>query len=1197
MANAATIEIAREVRRNLAGQALTARQAKLYSQRLRLDMGREGLASFVPSDVDSYIDDAMLLLQCGLLERSTDPTSRWGDSIKRAAEIIEWLSQSSLKPPEAPLHLLAAAAYQLANYPAMALGHLRRVPDDQPFSVLLREFLRADFPAALESVLIFWRSRHAIETAGHIEPFDLTAHTFQHVVMCIGTVCTYLRTGNDIATERALTKLEKLADILIHSRDPYSYLLAQLTAASCRRFVESCLWPQVNRLRDVSSVAAGEALIQFARSTFTNRRALVWPAQVAGIEHLRTNTSFVLCTPTGSGKTTIATLAIVQSLFADAPHPIDPAGLGPGNLVLYLVPSRALAAEIESRLAQDLNRITAEPIVVTGLYGGIDWGPTDTWIQTDGPTIVICTFEKADALLRYLGILFLDRVRLVVIDEAHMVEQDEARLAGLEDGSSRSYRLEQLGTRLLRARSDNNFRIIALSAVAARAAPALTRWIDDTPDASPITSTYRSTRQMLGRLEVTTTGQYTIRYNLMDGQSLRFEDERRPDTPFVRYPFPPFPDGLATNDGPDIRMRGPTLWAALHLATERPDGSKPSVLISLTQNVEAFTATCANLMDRWSESNLPNYWAIDSADDLWYRCLASAADYFTVDSVEYRLLQRGIAVHHGKMPGLLARRLKTVIDRGYVRVIIATSTLSEGVNIPVNFLLIPSLYRSTNPLSLHEFTNLIGRAGRPGTATEGSALVVLPDERTVTHHAHGRTWVTQNRQWAAYERRLAEIEETTTAATVGAPEDQASSPLAHLLDALKGTWSALTDGGSQEEFVAWLEHTAVIGAPIDADTTFGYLDSLDAFLIAAIQEVEELRHGELAADQIEAELTAIWRRSYAFAATHNEARLLEMWLVRGRAIKTLYPNSVQRRRIYKTSLSPRSATTLISLAGVVLTRFQDGAAYARWTSEERFTFVRDILAFLSQIQSFRIETTLGRNKNFQDWPKLLRWWLAKATLAVQPAPNEITDWYDFVSKNFIYRGAWGLGSIIGLLLDTDVGERPIRALEIDDWPRSGLPWIAFWMKDLITWGTLDPVAAFLLARGNAVDRIQAETDAQSYYDDWPQDANPNDMLDPRQIREWVGARRIHKDEAITVSEIGIEAVLERSPSDYLMLRLPVTPIDVDGSLLWIDPGGYTVARTEIPINWPGDPSTFDFELDVSLGRIVGSLYLKYDQKV
>ena len=907
MANAATIQIARDVREAQATRALTEGQAKLYSQRLRREMDQDGLASFAQGDIAIYLDDAMLLLECGLLERETDPQSPWHDAVKRAADILEWLSQSSLKPAGAPLHLLAAAAYQLADYPAMALGLLRRVPDDEPLSVLLREFLQANFPATLEATRMFWRDHRALEVAEHIDPADFTAHTFQHVVMCIGTICIYLRTGNYGPTELALTKLEKLAASLLHSRDPYSYMLARLTAASARRFVETCVWPQIEHLREESSATAGDALVQFARAAFVNRRLLVWPAQAAGIERLCTNSSFVLCTPTGSGKTTVATLGAIQDLFTDPPDdPLGLAELGPGNIVLYLVPSRALAAEVENRLAEDLRGIATRPVVVTGLYGGIDWGPTDAWIQTDHPTIVICTFEKADALLRYLGILFLDRIRLVIVDEVHMVEQDVERIAGLEDGSSRAFRLEQLGTRLLRARDEYGFRMLALSAVAAHAAPGLARWISGTPEALPTTSTYRSTRQMLGRLEVSATGNYTIRYDLMDGQSLKFEDERREETPFVFNPFPPLPGGVNAEEGVEVRMRAPTLWAALQLATERPDGSTPSVLISLTQSVDTFASTCADLMDAWPENALPNYTAVDENNDLWTLCLASAADYFAVDSVEYRLLQRGIAVHHGKMPGLLHRRLKALINRGDVRVIIATSTLSEGVNLPINYLLIPSVYRAVSALSLQEFTNLIGRAGRPGLATEGSALVVLP-EKTMTPDRYGRLRQTYSRQRDGYESLVTEIDETIAAMGQDAPQDETSSPLAHLLSALETAWEDLTGGGTTAEFATWLEQTAVVGIPDDAPVAYDYLDSLDAFLIAAIEEVEELRNGELPPDQVGAELTVIWQRTYAFAAAQEEARLAAIWLARGRSIKSHYPDASHRRRIYKTSLSPRSA--------------------------------------------------------------------------------------------------------------------------------------------------------------------------------------------------------------------------------------------------------------------------------------------------
>src|SRR4051812_31088326 len=107
--------------------------------------------------------------------------------------------------------------------------------------------------------------------------------------------------------------------------------------------------------------------------------------------------------------------------------------------------------------------------------------------------------------------------------------------------------------------------------------------------------------------------------------------------------------GLALRFGCGRRHFGPLF----KLAGQRPDGSTPSVLISVTQSIEAFSATCAELMDQWPAKVLPNFSSVPDNDDLWARCLASAADYFTDASVEYRLLRRGIAVHHGKMPGLL----------------------------------------------------------------------------------------------------------------------------------------------------------------------------------------------------------------------------------------------------------------------------------------------------------------------------------------------------------------------------------------------------------------------------------------------------------------------------------------------------------------------------------------------------------------
>ncbi|MGG7385021.1 DEAD/DEAH box helicase, partial [Escherichia coli] len=520
MPSDAVLKIAEQIRANLASSTLSPQQAKLYSQRVRRDMGADGLKSFTASELALRIDEACLLLDTAWLERTVDDGRAWTAAVKRAAEILEWVSHATLKPAGAPFHLLSAAAYQVAGYPAMALGHLRMMPEVEKSSKILCEFLRGDFDAALTAVQSFWKEQQKLGEDSTLRDvgaddgkqddddrlIDFEDLTVRHVIMCIGTICSYLRTGETALVDRALVKLDGLAQNYLHSRDPYSYLLARLCVGAAHRFIDSSLWPHVERLADEVNTRTRVALTQFARAAFVNRRALVWPAQRAGIDRLAANNSFVLCTPTGSGKTTIATLAAVQGLF------LTPSNLLVAeNIVLYLVPSRALAAEVETRFTEDLRDIAAEPVVVTGLYGGADWGPTDAWVQVNQPTVVICTFEKADALLRYLGTLFLDRVRLVVIDEAHMVEQDPNRPDSITDNTSRALRLEQLSTRLLRAQDSKGFRIIALSAVAAKAAPAIASWLSSDVGGGPVSSTYRSTRQMLGRLEVARSGRFNIR--------------------------------------------------------------------------------------------------------------------------------------------------------------------------------------------------------------------------------------------------------------------------------------------------------------------------------------------------------------------------------------------------------------------------------------------------------------------------------------------------------------------------------------------------------------------------------------------------------------------------------------------------------------------------------------------------------------
>src|SRR3546814_17517025 len=118
----------------------------------------------------------------------------------------------------------------------------------------------------------------------------------------------------------------------------------------------------------------------------------------------------------------------------------------------------------------------------------------------------------------------------------------------------------------------------------------------------------------------------------------------------------------------------------------------------------------------------------------------------------------------------------------------------------------------------------------------------------------------------------------------------------------------------------------------------------------------------------------------------------------------------------------------------------------------------------------------------------------------------------------------------------------MAAVEIPACALSGLPWTGFCLKVLISWGTLDPVAAFLHARGDAVDRPQAELDAKAYYEGRPAGEDANALLDPRTIREWVEARQPARAARIDTSTMAIEVECVRPVEAYRQQRLVVLPL-------------------------------------------------------
>ncbi|MDJ0799304.1 MAG: DEAD/DEAH box helicase [Calothrix sp. MO_167.B12] len=1222
------IALATELQNSLAGSKLTPAIAKLYSQHTRLRAGGEGLKGWRDSEAGERLNDAIRLIEAAFIKREAGETD-WRNGMLRAGEILEWLSHPQLNPNNLPIRLLAAAIYELAGYPARAAGLLNEDAIEGIESEILRSLLKADFPNLLQLLTKHWTTalslNSQVDTSLLWDETDTQSYKFNEYIVnqtasSLGILCAEMRWGNEPRLEKAIEKFSDIAKVLLHGHDTYSWLLGKLCAEVTSVYVKTSLRKNIEALSPTITQEGRNFLERYLRKSYEKCKTLAWRSQICGIERLATAQSFALCTPTGSGKTRIAEIAILQSLFLETNNHNNLSS----PLVLYLVPSKALATEVESNLSRVLNSTTNKNVIVTGLYGGTDWGPTDAWLTSDKPTVLICTYEKAEALMKFLGPLFIRRVSLIIIDEAHAVQFDGNK-DSLQKAENRALRLESLGARLFTYVEENHSRIIALSAVASETEGALASWTENQSNANPAKTNYRSTRQLIGRLECLPGRGFEIRYDLLDGRRLEFQEGGENNTPFILNPFPicpPAPKGK--KDGVEKRLRPHLFWAAMHLAAPDEKGKRRAVLISVPQYIDGYAEDFLDflnltfpqvkqlsLFEEMKESSKiekPSFFQKPTEQrklKILQKCLLSCKDYFGIDSSEYKLLEKGIVVHHGKMPGLLARLLIEVIEERIVNLVLSTSTLSEGVNLPFETLLIPTLRRRNRELNIREFSNLVGRAGRPGFATEGRSLVLLSNQSADWSEKQAR-----NR----YKSLILQLENQNQANN---QQGNAISPLAQLLLHLEEQWRHLSSSNqedilqnrfdltiesssennfSDDKFITWLEQTAPLSygksLPEEESSAIETLDSLDSILLAVIVEIEQLKAKDLSPNELEEQLQKIWQRSFAHYASIEQERLENLFIRRGKALKTeIYRDVSQRRRLYRTSLPPRDGNQLLDIYPKLKELLSTGGDYANWTAEQRFKYIQTIVSHLATLSKFRLEEPSGKIS----WNEILRWWLDPNTAAKQPTAKQVSKWHSYISKNFIYRFNWGLGSIIALAIDEAFGGELVES-SLENWSQTGLPWIVFWIKELIVWGTLDPVAAYLLAKVEDVTtRKQAEELARTYYQYISErETEPNEHLNAVNIRNWVEQSFSNVERHLLTpkppKQIDVNLLKDFSKAPSKNWR--IVPVEIGNEIQWFDLAGVPLAICHKPENWqPHFLNAYDFILDVENQIVSSRLYV------
>lgn len=440
----------------------------------------------------------------------------------------------------------------------------------------------------------------------------------------------------------------------------------------------------------------------------------LWPSQITALENglLRDQTSKVVRMPTGAGKTRVAELCIVHTLVNE-----------PDSRCLYIAPFKALADEVGGSLEASLGDLGFGISAILG-------GPENTGLEAtiaNEDHVLILTPEKADLLSR-ISPEIMSQVRLIILDEGHII-------GDVQRGVAYEFLINRL--RMLAPEA----RFLFLSAVVPNETLAeFSAWLHADP---AIESTWRPAVQRLAKLEWQGT-QGVLRFSALSDEiameeflpavvrqrEFRFINPRTQRQNTRRFPDPSNKSQVAAALAFTLVDTGPVLIFCPQPNLVETVGKALQMRINLSETTDD------RLPRAFTRSGNP------SAD--------VAAEWLGEEHLITQLLRLSIAVHHGRLPDAVRTAIEDDFRAGRLEVVVATSTLAQGVNLPVRTVIMHSVYRHDEVenrqvrMDAREYWNIAGRAGRADHETDGLTIHLTNtnnDERDFEFFASTRTEV------------------------------------------------------------------------------------------------------------------------------------------------------------------------------------------------------------------------------------------------------------------------------------------------------------------------------------------------------------------------------------------------------------------------------------------------------------------------
>lgn len=490
------------------------------------------------------------------------------------------------------------------------------------------------------------------------------------------SLLTYFRSGNDDgSTISWLSKYRQYTFNAGNALDVFYVDLLYAVVVFAMQKSAWCLLPQYSGIT-----------VDVWRSYLERREAvkILWQSQellcTYGVLHGK---NAIVQLPTGVGKTKSIELIIRAAQLSNRTRE-----------VIIVAPLRALCNEITHELQCAFRK---DGVEINQFSDVLEDDYSFDLLSNDGIRISICTPEKLNYIIHHQPDI-CDMVGLFVLDEAHMF-----------DDGTRGITYEFLVT-TIRERLNENQQLVLLSAVMTNADD-IRLWLfrengvlatDENIVSTPKSVGFCNSSNIAYYSGDPLTWDYFVPLDIVTHELQLFGNERKHRV---------FPQGNSSQD------------IALYYGIRLCKNGGVAVYVDKPVSVRTTIERVVDIQKRgYSLNQITNNTNISEME----KVQQLMCKYYGRDHVYTAGCCYGILPHHSRLPNGVKLAVEHALRENMARFVVCTSTLAQGVNIPIKYLLMTSVNKRNVQSKVRSFQNLIGRTARAGMYTEGSILITNP---------------------------------------------------------------------------------------------------------------------------------------------------------------------------------------------------------------------------------------------------------------------------------------------------------------------------------------------------------------------------------------------------------------------------------------------------------------------------------------